>query len=273
MKCFIIIFLLAMNNAFAQQPTTGYKNVNGLHMYYEIHGKGYPLVLIHGGGSTIGTTFGRILPEVSKTAMVIAVELQAHGHTRDIDRPLSFEQDADDVSALLMALNIHKADFLGFSNGGSTVMQIAIRHPELVRKAIVCSSFYKREGIYPMVWNFIRDGSIDTMPKELKEAYLKINRDTNGLTVMHDRDRRRMLDFQDWRDDDLRSIKVPTLLVSGDRDVATPEHTIEMYRLIPDCRLAILPGVHGEYLNEITVYREDNFLPSLFVNLIKDFLR
>src|SRR4051812_23362313 len=102
-----------------------YANVNGLEMYYEIHGSGRPLVLIHGGGSTIESNFGRILPELAKSHLVIAVELQAHGHTADIDRPLSFEHDADDVAELLKQVHIGKADILGFSNGGTTALQIA----------------------------------------------------------------------------------------------------------------------------------------------------
>src|ERR1043165_4457289 len=116
--------------------TAHYTQINNLNLYYEIHGEGNPLVLLHGGGSTIESTYGRILPELAKTHQVIAIELQAHGHTSDIDRPLSFEQDADDVAALLGQLNITKADFMGFSNGGTTCLQIAIRHPQLVNKLI-----------------------------------------------------------------------------------------------------------------------------------------
>src|SRR5690242_9519656 len=109
----------AQTNAMPTNPNPGptghYAAVNGLQMYYEIHGTGRPLVLIHGGGSTIDSTFGRILPEFAKNHQVIAVELQAHGHTRDIDRSLSFEQDADDVATLLAQLHIAKADIMGFS--------------------------------------------------------------------------------------------------------------------------------------------------------------
>src|SRR6478609_1490893 len=108
--------------------TSGYADVNGLHMYYEIHGSGFPLVLIHGGGSTLQSTFGRIIPLLAQTHQVIAVEMQAHGHTADIDRPLSFAQDADDIAALLAHLNISQADIMGFSNGASTTLQFAIRH-------------------------------------------------------------------------------------------------------------------------------------------------
>src|ERR1700732_311637 len=108
-------------------------------MYYEIHGSGRPLVLLHGGGSTLISTLRRILAELAKTQQVIAVELHAHGHTPEIDRPLSFEQEADDVAALLEQLHIEKADFMGFSNGGTTSLQIAIRHPELVNKLVLRS--------------------------------------------------------------------------------------------------------------------------------------
>src|SRR5690606_1877448 len=124
----------------------GYMKVNGLKMYYEITGQGDPLVLIHGGGSTIQTTFGRVLSSFAKTHQVIAVEMQAHGHTADIDRPLTFEQDADDIASLIKQLNIKKANIFGFSNGASTTLQFAIRHPELTNKIIVASTFYNRSG-------------------------------------------------------------------------------------------------------------------------------
>ncbi len=134
------------DNATKQDSISSYATVNGLKMYYEIHGIGTPLVLIHGGGSTIQTTFGRVLSSFAKTHKVIAVEMQAHGHTADIDRPLTFEQDADDIAALLKQLNIDKADIFGFSNGASTTLQFAIRHPEMTNKIIVASTFYKKSG-------------------------------------------------------------------------------------------------------------------------------
>ena len=124
---------------------SGYSDVNGIKMYYETHGnKGDILVLIHGGGSTIGTTFGKILPLLAGDYHVIAVELQAHGRTSDRNSPESFEQDADDVAGLLHNLQISKASFFGFSNGGNTAMQIAVRHPEIVNKLIIASAL-KRE--------------------------------------------------------------------------------------------------------------------------------
>src|SRR5476651_2291146 len=129
---------------------TGHAPINGLNMYYEIYGAGdIPLVLIHGGGSTIETTFSNLLPIFSAYNKVIAVELQAHGRTSDRDAPESFTQDADDVAALLRYLGVDKANFLGFSNGGSTVMQIAIRHADLTNKIIAISAAYKRDGFIP----------------------------------------------------------------------------------------------------------------------------
>ena len=110
------------DNATGQDSTSGFASVNGLKMYYEIHGTGTPLVLIHGGGSTLHTTFGRVLHNFAKNHKVIAVEMQAHGHTADIDRPLSFQQDADDIAELLRQLSIDKADIFGFSNGANTTL-------------------------------------------------------------------------------------------------------------------------------------------------------
>jgi len=272
---FAIIFTMTMLQTSAQQTLqkSGFAPVNGLSMYYEIHGSGRPLVLLHGGGSTIGTTFGRILPVLAKKYMIIAVESQAHGHTPDINRPLTFEQDADNVFALLKELEIDNADVLGFSNGGSIAMQLAIRHPERVGKLIVVSSFFKRAGIYPEVWNFIKGGSLETMPKQLKDAYLAINNDHNALKAMHDKDQQRMVDFKDWPEETIRSIKAQTLLVIGDKDVVSPEHAVEMYRLIPNCRLSIIPGGHGEFLGEITGWKEGDKMPGVFVEMVEEFLK
>ncbi len=236
----------------AQHEQTGhYAAVNGLKLYYEIHGSGRPLVLLHGGGSTIESTFGRILPELAKTHQVIAVELQAHGHTPDIDRPLSFEQDADDVAALLNQLHIENADVFGFSNGGMTSLQIAIRHPQLVNKLVLASTPYKRDGMQAGFWEGLQNASLENMPPCLKDAYLKANPDPKGLQAMFDRDRTRMLAFKDFSDADVHAIQAPTLVIDGDADVVRVEHALALSHTLPHARLAILPGGHGEYLGEI----------------------
>src|SRR5919204_1702074 len=134
----------------------GYAPVNGLQLYYEIHGKpakdGVPLVLLHGGGSAIETSFARLLPLVSKSRQVIAFEQQGHGHTADVDRPFSFGQSAEDTVALLRHLHVAKADFLGYSNGGHITLEIALRHPGIVRSLILESVFFSRDGTDPQFW-------------------------------------------------------------------------------------------------------------------------
>src|SRR4051812_15549520 len=184
--------MTTQNNEASKDSISGYASVNSLNMYYEIHDTGAPLVLIHGGGSTLRTTFGRVLDVFAKTHKVIAVEMQAHGHTADIDRPLTFEQDADDVAALLKYLNIDKADIFGFSNGASTTLQLAIRHPERVNKIIVASTFYKKDGAQPWFFDFMDKATFQGMPQPFKDAFLKINPDTNALHKMYERDVARM---------------------------------------------------------------------------------
>lgn len=261
----------SMENRTQQDSTSGYANVNGLKMYYEIHGKGTALVLVHGGGSTIQTTFGRVLPLLAKDHKVIAVEMQAHGHTADIDRPLTFEQDADDIAALLQQLHIDKADIFGFSNGASTTLQFAIRHPGMTNKIVVASTFYKKAGAPGWFWDMMSKPTFAGMPQPLKDAFLKINPDTNALHRMYERDVARMQAFPDITEEQMRSIKAPALLISGDKDVTTPEHAAEIHRLLSNSRLAILPGGHGEYIGEITT-PQDSVLIAATASMISKFL-
>lgn len=251
----------------------GYAMVNGLKMYYEIHGSGFPLVLIHGGGSTIRSTFGQVLDSFAKDRQVVAVELQAHGRTSDRNQNLSFEQDADDVAALLKNLKIENADFLGFSNGGNTALQIAIRHPALVRKLIIASAFYKRDGLYPQFWESMMKATFENMPQALKDAYVAVAPDPGGLAIMCNKEIKRMLNFQDWRKEDIRSIKSPVLIIIGDADIVRPEHAVEMFHLLRNAHLAILPGGHGTYIGELTAPKEGSKLPDLTVAMVEEFLR
>lgn len=257
--------------AVKQDSSNGYAAVNGLKMYYEIHGTGSPLVLIHGGGSTIKTTFGRVLHSFAKNHKVIAVELQAHGHTADIDRPLSFEHDADDVAGLLKQLGISKADIFGFSNGASTTLEIAIRHPELVNKIIVASTMFKKAGSYPWFWDMMAHATFEQMPQLLKDAYLEINPDTNALYTMYKRDVARMQSFTDIPEEQIKNIKAPAFIIIGNTDVVSPEHAVEMHRMMAHSRLAILPGAHGEYMGEITTRQDSSFIAGT-VAMIEKFL-
>jgi pimeloyl-ACP methyl ester carboxylesterase len=249
-----------------------YANVNGIKMYYEIHGTGSPLVLLHGGGSTIYTTFGRILPELARTHQVIAVELQAHGHTGDRAAPETFQQDADDVAELLRQLHIQKADIFGFSNGGQTTLEIAIRHPDSVRKLIIASAFFKRDGAPAWFWDGFANATLANMPKLYQDEFLKINPDPAALLNMFNKDVQRMEHFTDWKDEDIKRVQAATLIVIGDQDLPLPEHAAAISRLLPHGRLVILPGTHGKYLGEAATDDPNSKIPELFVVLVNEFL-
>ncbi len=250
----------------------GYVEVNGLNMYYEVYGEGKPLVLIHGGGSTIQTTFGKAIPLLAKNRKIIAVELQAHGRTDDRNAALSFEQDADDVVTFLKKIGVDNADFLGFSNGGTTTLCIAIRYPSIVNKMILASALAKRDGVPAWFWDFMEGAKLENMPRELKDAYLEVTPDLERLQVMHDKDAKRMVDFVDIPDEKITTIKAPTLVLIGDKDVITLEHAMEMHRLITNSQLAIIPGGHGEYLGEVTTLNPDFKETELAIPLLEKFL-
>ena len=235
----------ASRHADAPAFQSGYAPVNGLKMYYEIHGSAAngkpPLVLLHGGGSTIETSFGKILPALAKDRQVIAVEQQGHGHTADIDRPFTFEQSAEDTVALLRYLKIKKADFMGYSNGGHIALEIALRHPEVVRKLVFESIMFNREGSDPTFWESFKHAKLEDMPQELREAYLKVAPHPEDLPTFFAKSVQRMRDFKGWTPQEIQSIEAPVLVILGDRDVASPEHAVQMYHLIPNAQLAIVP--------------------------------
>jgi pimeloyl-ACP methyl ester carboxylesterase len=191
-----------------------------------------------------------VLPLLARNRQVIAFEQQGHGRTADVDRPFSFEQSADDAAALLRYLRIERADFYGYSNGGSIALQIGIRHPAMVRKLVVASAMYKRDGFLPEFWESMRRARLEDMPLELKEAYLKVAPHPENLKSFHDKSVERMLDFKDWPARMIRGIQAPTLVINGDADVVRPEHALEMFRLLPHGQLAILPGTNHMALVE-----------------------
>jgi pimeloyl-ACP methyl ester carboxylesterase len=226
---------------------TDYAPVNGLRLYFEVHGTAAPprppLVLLHGGGDTIETSFGRILPELARERQVIAFEQQGYGRTADlVDRPFSFEQSADDTAALLRHLGIAQADLFGFSNGGTIALQVAIRHPGVVRKLVLASALFARDGAYPWLWEAMEKATLENMPQELQAAYRAVAPHPENLRLFHDKAARRMREFKDIPADSIRSLTTPALVVVGDADVVRPEHAVETFRLIPHSQLAVLPG-------------------------------
>ena len=231
-----------------------YVNVNGLDMYYEIHGTGQPLVLIHGAFSAIGTSFGKLLPELARTRQVIGLEMQAHGRTADIDRPLSMEQMADDTAAAIRQLGIEKADFFGYSMGAGIALLVAIRHPEIVRKLVLASVSYKLNGLHPG----LMDGLGSMQPEMMHgspwhEEYMRIAPRPEDFARLFAKKTEMDRGIKDWPDSTIAAIKAPTLLIVGDSDIIRPEHSVEMFRLLgggvigdmvglPNSQLAILPG-------------------------------
>lgn len=251
----------------------GYATVNGLRMYYEIHGpaRGVPLLLLHGGGSTIQTTFGRVLPALSANRRVVAVELQGHGHTPDRPAHFSFEQDADDAAALLGALQIAQADVMGFSNGGNAAMQLAVRHPGKVRRLVLGSVFYRKEGWMPGLEAMFRKADAAGMPPVLRQAYESTSPNPQTDTLVA-KLMGRLLRFRNWPAAMLQAVRQPVLVMAGNQDVATMAHTMELYQLFPHGRLAIFPGGHGEYIGEATALKPDSGAPERTAAMIAEFL-
>lgn len=222
--------------------------VNGLQMYFELHGVARegvpPLVLLHGGGDTIETSFGQILPLLARTRQVIAFEQRGFGHTADVgDKPFGFADSADDTAALLDYLQIPRADLFGFSNGGTIALHVAMQHPEKVRRMVVCTAIMKRAWVPGPFWEFMDTTRPEAMPAVLREAYLKVAPHPENWEAFFYKCRNRMRDFQDVSDDSIRAIQAPTLVLTSDRDMMLPEGAIALFRLLPHAQLAILPGV------------------------------
>ncbi len=224
---------------------TGYAPINGLRMYYEIRGpaSSVPLILLHGGGDTIETSFGHVLPALARDRRVIAFEQQGCGRTADIpDRPFSFEQSADDTVAFLEHLHINRADLFGFSNGASIALHVAVRRPQVVRKLVVITALMKRVWADPQFWKSMKTARPDAMPAVLREAYLKVAPHPENLESFFYKACNRMRDFKDVPDHAIGSITAPTLVIGSDRDVMRPESAVALFRLLPHAQLAILPG-------------------------------
>ena len=233
-----------------------------LPLYFEWHGKSSRsqpvLLLVHGGGSTIESNWGRLIPALESSRRMLAVELRGHGRTGSGDQAASFEGSADGVAALLEELSPGPVDVLGFSNGGQVAMQLAIRHPGAVRRLIVASAPFRRDGMVDGFWEGMAHGTYADLPEPYREADLAVSGDPAHAERMSNLDRELMLTgFADWPDSLVASITAPTLVVAADRDVIRTEHALLLASLIPDARLLIVPGNHGDYLGELVAAAGD----------------
>ncbi len=270
-----LMMLVPANVSAQQKPTTGYAPVNGLKMYYEIHGSGEPVVLLHGAFMTITNNWTPWIGELSKTRKVIAVEMQGHGRTADIERDISQENLADDVAALLDYLKIPKADLIGYSMGGGVAMECAIRHPDKVRKVVVISSTFRRDGM-------IKE-ALDSIPKLTADAfkgspieveYKKLSPTPDDFPKFVKRVLAAATKGHDLGADKLKATTAPMFFIHGDADGIRLEHVAEMFRLKGGgmhgdmgprsaSRLAILPDTTHVTLMERM---------SVIVPMVNDFL-
>ncbi len=245
-------------NVTNKDPRGSYTSVNGLTLYYEIHGAGEPLILLHGGVGAI-QMFGEVLPSLAQNRQVVAVDLQAHGRTADIDRPLRFELMAGDIAVLIKHLGIKEADVMGYSLGGGVALRIAIQHPEVVRKLVLVSTPFQRDGWYPEILAGMGQMG-PQIAEQMKQTpmyqlYASIAPKPQDWPVLLTKLGELLRQDYDWSKD-VAAIKAPTLIVVGDADSVRTAHAVAFFELlgggkvdagwdgsgISNARLAILPA-------------------------------
>ena len=236
-------------------PQTGYAPVNGLQMYYEVHGSGgIPLLLLHGGFFNIDLQFGELLPSLATSRRVIAADFQGHGRTNDIDRPLTSANLASDVLGLLQHLGVEQADVFGFSVGGGVALHLAIRNPQLVRKLIVSSASFHRDGDRSENTDAVGSMTVDMVAgTPMEQEYRAKSPHPDRLQDLLDKLGTFDQGFTGWSDDDIRGIAAPTLITVGDCDAVYLSHMVRFLQLrggdvngdfagVPSSQLAVFPG-------------------------------
>jgi pimeloyl-ACP methyl ester carboxylesterase len=239
----------------SSSPQTGYSPVNGLRMYYEVHGAGgTPLLLLHGGLFDIEQQFGELIPGLAANRRVIATDFQGHGRTNDIDRPLRSADLASDVVGLLRHLGVEQVDVFGFSVGGAVALHLAVEHPELVRKLIVSSVSFHPDGDRPENSEAVGQMTVDMIAgTPMAEAYRAKSPHPDKLQGLLDKLGTFDEGVPGWADDDIEGIAAPTLITVGDCDAVTLDHAVRFLRLrggdvngdfvgVPASQLAVFPG-------------------------------
>lgn len=272
---FLLMTLAATDGSAQQKPTTGYAPVRGLDMYYEIHGSGEPVVLLHGAFMTITNNWDGWTSELSKTRQVIAVEMQGHGRTADIPRDITYENLADDVAALLNYLEIPRADLIGYSMGGAVAMQCAIRHPDRVRKAVIISSTFRSDGMVAGALESISKLTADDFKgSPIETEYRKLSPTPDHFPNFVQRIVATASKGYDFGADKLKATTAPMFFIHGDADGVRLAHVAEMFRLKGGeihgdmgprsaSRLAILPNT-----SHVTLMQR---MP-IIVPMVNDFL-
>jgi pimeloyl-ACP methyl ester carboxylesterase len=256
--------LLAAGPAFAQADAAGdYVDINGMKMYYEVTGSGDPLVVLHGAYMNIDT-MGEIIPRLAETHTVYALEFQGHGRTNDIDRPITYPNLSDDVAAFMEAVDLEKADILGYSMGAAAGLKLAIDHPDKVDQLVAISVAFSMEGMQPeflaMVPNMAPEMFVGT---PMEDAWKQYAPDPEAFRPFVERMIALEHEPLDW-EADVKALKTPVLIISGDADVSTLEHSVAMFRLLgggimgdmgnplPASRLAILPATsHTAIIDQV----------------------
>jgi pimeloyl-ACP methyl ester carboxylesterase len=251
--------LLVAVPVLAAAETGNYAAINGLKMYYQVQGTGRPLVLLHGGVCTIESCMGQLRAPLAKTWRTIAMEQQAHGRTADIDRPLSVEQMAEDTAALLRQLKVANADIVGYSMGGGIALHLALRHPDLVRKVVIFGTNYNNEGFPPGFLEGFKALKPEQVPAAFREVYEKVAPDPKRWPQLVEKIKDMALTSKGLKAEEMKSIKAPVLVMVGDRDIVTAEHAVQMFRLLPNGKLAVLPDtdhfgftIRGEWVLSMT---------------------
>ncbi|GAB16747.1 putative hydrolase [Gordonia effusa NBRC 100432] len=256
---------------------SGYVTTADLEMYYETYGSDDhalpPLLLIHGGGSTIATNWSNILPLLSGDRQVIAIEEEGHGRTRATDRPLTSEASAADIVEVLTALDVGPVDVLAFSAGAQTALALAMSAPARVRRLILASAPWRRDAMIDGFWAGLEQGTLDDMPDLFKDEHRRLNGDDPAsVQRLFDLDRGRMLAFTDWLDDDIAAVRMPTLIIAADQDVVTVSGAVRLSTTLAHARLLIVPGNHGDYLGEAMASGDDLTTMHSTAALILNFL-